>query len=368
MRSFLKHIIAVLIAAALLPGASKKQKKEEITQTHEVLPDPPPAVTVDTARLEFIAIPLSNKGLLSAQTREGLKTLQRLAKGGTVVKIRAWVAGTGDLRRIGTIVSEVFSEKKLPLPAISVIQIGLLPMEGAQVQLEAIVASKKIVNPNGVMFLSGMGGTGKDPMERLNQLTQKAIEDLSLAAKFAGSTPADMLRVSCLVSSLDHHAELRGMVTAAFPHASVTFMQSQRAMSNSLSECEATARLQKKPAESVVHLSPAEMNPSPNYAKAVLVCAPQVILTGTQMAFHYTDSDVRLAFGRMAKVLEQSKGSITRVVFSSFYPLSGGMVEKVRKIRFEYFDKAHPPASTMLPYEGLPGMDASMAIELIAVP
>ena len=168
MRILAKQLLAILVTSFILLGAAKKQKKEEITQTHEILPDPPSAVTVETGKLEFVAVPLSNKGLLSAQTREGLKTLQRLSRGGTIVKIRAWVAGTGDLRRIGTIVSEVFSEKKLPLPAVSVIQIGLLPMEGAQVQLEAVIAARKVVNPHGLMFLSGMGGTGKDPTEKIN--------------------------------------------------------------------------------------------------------------------------------------------------------------------------------------------------------
>jgi len=39
----------------------------------------------------------------------------------------------------------------------------------------------------------------------------------------------------------------------------------------------------------------------------------------------------------------------------------------VRKIRFEYYDPARPPASTLLPFEGLPSMDASFAVDAIAV-
>jgi enamine deaminase RidA (YjgF/YER057c/UK114 family) len=39
-----------------------------------------------------------------------------------------------------------------------------------------------------------------------------------------------------------------------------------------------------------------------------------------------------------------------------------------RKVRFEFFDTAKPPASTALVFEGLPSMDASLGIELIAVP
>ena len=367
MRRSFQILIAFALAACLLLAASKK-KKEEITQVHEILPDPPVAVVAETARLEFRVTPLSNKGLLSQQTRDSLKELVKTLRGGTVVKLRAFVAGTGDLRRVGNIVSEVFTDKKMPIPAISVIQIGQLPMEGAQVQIEVIIAGKKEVNPNGLGFLSGMGGTGKDPLAKLNDLTAKAIADLRTAAAFGGSEASDVLRVTCLVSSLDHHAEIRGMVTAAFPSASVAMVQAERAMNQALSECEGVFRLRKKPSAALVYLSPKEMNPSPNYSKATLVGSDRIIFTGTQMAFHYQDADIRLAFQRMAKVLDQNHGSIRRVAFSNFYPVSNGMVEKVRNLRFEFFDKEHPPAATMLVYEGLPGMDASMAIELIAVP
>ena len=139
-------------------------------------------------------------------------------------------------------------------------------------------------------------------------------------------------------------------------------------MNNALSECEGVVRLRKKASGSLVHLSPKEMNPSPNYSKAALVSSDRIIFTGTQVGFHYEDSDVRLAFQRMAKVLEQNQGSIKRVAFSNFYPVTTGMIEKIRNIRFEFFDKEHPPAATMIPFESVPGMDASMAIELVAVP
>ena len=368
MRRFFHIFTTLLLATALSVAADKKKKKEEITQVHEILPDPPAAVVAETARLEFHVTPLSNKGLLSQQTRDALKEILKSLRGGTVVKLRAFVAGSGDLRRVGTIVSEIFTEKKLPIPAISVIQIGQLPMEGAQVQMEAIISGKKAVNPNGLGFLSGMGGTGKDPLARLNDLTNKAIADLRQAAGFAGSEASDMLRVTCLVSSLDHFSEIRGLVATAFPAAAITMVQSERAMGSALSECEGVVRLRKKPTGPLVHLSPKEMSPSPNYSKAALVGSDRIIFTGTQLAFHYQDADVRLAFQRMAKVLELNKGSIRKIAFSSIYPVSGGMAEKVRNLRFEFFDKEHPPAATMLVFEGLPGMDASMAIELVAVP
>ena len=360
-------VTLLFLSAAVLFGAQKK-KPEEITQTHAILPDPPTAAVTETGKLEFYSSPLSAKGLLSQQTRDALKELLKSSHGGQIVKLRALVAGSGDLRRVGNLVSEVFTAKKLPLPAVSVVQIGQLPMVGAQIQFEAILAGKKTVNRNGLGFLSGMGGTAKDPQSKLNELTAKAIADLRIAVKFAGSEPSDMLRVTCLLSSLEQHGELRGLVTAAFPSASVTMVQAERSMNNALSECEGIVRLRTKAAGPLVHLSPKEMNPSPNYSKVALVSSDRIIFTGTQVGFHYEDADVRLAFQRMAKVLEQNQGSIKRVAFSNFYPVTAGMIEKIRKIRFEFFDKDHPPAATMITFESVPGLDASMAIELVAVP
>jgi enamine deaminase RidA (YjgF/YER057c/UK114 family) len=36
------------------------------------------------------------------------------------------------------------------------------------------------------------------------------------------------------------------------------------------------------------------------------------------------------------------------------------------RLRTEFIDPAHPPVSTVLPFEGLPGMDSSFAIEAAA--
>jgi enamine deaminase RidA (YjgF/YER057c/UK114 family) len=135
-----------------------------------------------------------------------------------------------------------------------------------------------------------------------------------------------------------------------------------------LAECEGVVRLVKGPVVPVVFLNPVDMAPSPRFSKFVLINAPRLVLTGTQVAFNFEENDVRLAFQRMAKVLEGQKASMKQVAFSNLYPISNRILEVARKVRFEFFDPAKPPASTALVFEGLPSMDASLAIELIAVP
>src|SRR3954453_12728104 len=125
----LTAMLTLLLATALEAAKKKKKKKDEEppTQTLPVLKDPPLAISAETERLSFRVAPLTGKGLLSAQVREGLKSLMRENRG-TIVKLRAFVAGPGDMRRVGTIVSEMFTEKRLPLPTVTTLQAGGLPL------------------------------------------------------------------------------------------------------------------------------------------------------------------------------------------------------------------------------------------------
>ena len=97
----IRYMAAFLILAATAHSFAQKEKKEEeeITQTLEILPDPPAAVTAETSRLVYFISPLSAKGLLSQQVSDALKSLLKQARGATIVKLRAFVAGSGDVRR-----------------------------------------------------------------------------------------------------------------------------------------------------------------------------------------------------------------------------------------------------------------------------
>src|SRR5262249_12579165 len=73
--------LAAVLACGLLHAASaaQKKKKEEITQTLQLPKDLPGTVIGDTHRLTFFVTPLSARGLLSAQVRDGLRALSREA-------------------------------------------------------------------------------------------------------------------------------------------------------------------------------------------------------------------------------------------------------------------------------------------------
>jgi len=353
-----------LLQAVAAPNQRSKKKDPDFTQTLEVLPDPPLAIPAETARLGFLTAPLTVKGLLSQQTRDSLKALLAASRGAQFIKIRAFVAGTGDLRRVQAIVSEVFTERRLTLPVVSVVQAGALPMEGAQVQLEAVLQEKRAVNLHGLAFISGQDSAGPEPV---TVLVRQSVERLKRALTAAGTGPAEMLRVGCFVTSLDGLATIRESVAQSFPKAQITIVQTQRLAERQVAECEGVARLATAPASPVVLLNPEGLPASKNYSQLALVSAPRLIFAGDQLAFRYQESDARLAFQRLEKTMQAAGASLKNTVMLNIYPLSPQLAELVRKVRFEFLDQARPPASTMLPFEGLPSMDASFGIEAVAV-
>jgi enamine deaminase RidA (YjgF/YER057c/UK114 family) len=374
LRTFVAvSLIGFLFADALLAQKKRRNKngeEEEITQVLEVPKDPPLTVQVETARLGFLSAPLSSKGLLSQQVKDGLKALRKRSRGAAIVKVRAFVSGTGDLRRVPAIVSEQYTDWKLPIPAVTVVRVGGLPQEGAQVALEAVTSEKKPVNPQGVAFFSGQQVTVKEALEKVEPLLRESVSRLTMAGTAAQVPAANMMRVTCFTSALGDYSAQRQHLAVQFPKAAVTVVQVLRGLSAGLVECEGVGRLTAPPIGGgpVKALNPSGLASSANYSQVVQVNAPKLVLTGSQQAFRAQESDVRLAFERLDKAIELGQGSLKRAIMTNYYPLTTDIMEKIRKIRFEFLDQATPPASTMLLFEGLPSMDASFEFEVVALP
>jgi enamine deaminase RidA (YjgF/YER057c/UK114 family) len=357
--------LALLTSACCLvmaPGvAAQKQpkpKKEEITQTLQLPKELPGAVIGETRRLTFHVTPLSARGLLSAQVRDALKALTRETGGNPVLKIRAFVAGSGDLRRVRDLVSEVFTASRQPLPALSLIRAGGLPLEGAQVVLEAIAGGKKEVSPHGLVLLSAPVATSENPLDPVAPLAAQSLDRLKRAIKTAGSESADVLRVTCFLSSLENLGATRKLVEADYPRAAIDYVQTQRSPSRALAACEAVARLTWNTGTRV-HFQPEDGEPL-----AALVAAQHVVVTGTQVSYGFQEANSRLAFARLQKVLEAAGVSGRDVAFAHYYPLADPLATQVRKLRSEFFATS---AGSLVLFEGLPGMDAGFAVDVIAV-
>ena len=358
--------LALFCAATLIAAPDQKKKKEELTQTLELPKELPNVLTGDPRRFTFQVTPLSAKGLLSQQMRDALKALDRQAGSDTVLKLRAFVAGSGDMRRVRDLVSEEFTDRRQPLPVLSLVRAGGLPMEGAQVVLEAISVSRKEVNPSGLAFIAPHVASGGRPTDPVAPLTEKSLAGLKQALKAAGSEPADMLRVTCFLSSLENLTQSRRLVEAEYPKAAFHFLQTQRVPFEGQAACEGVARMRAKIA-SRVEIRSVTQSADSGASDIAMVPGPAVVLTGTQNSFGYEEKDARLAFDRLGKALEQAGVTKGDVVYAHYYPLAPVIARQIRTVRGEFFDRVPPPAGSMLIFEGLPSMDAGFAVDVIAV-
>jgi len=300
-----------------------KKEKEPETQTLPLPPEPPAAVIAETEKLAFHVSPLSTKGLLTEQVHDALKALDRANGGATFVKLRAFVAGTGDMRRVATIVAEELSGKKMPLPAVTTVQVGALPVEGAQVVIESISAGKKTVNPNGLAFFSA-----------------QHVPELTAAAK---ARDAVTVQVTCFVGDLTQVASARAAVASAFPGAAANFVQLTRLAVEPGISCEGVGRL---------------LQPGRSPAR--------LVFTGAQLAFGEKEQDLRLAYNRLGRALGSMKAAYGDALVMSVYSLNRSIADKAVALAPEFLGHSVRPAGSTEIVEGLPSLDATVAIEVVA--
>ena len=158
----------------------------------------------------------------------------------------------------------------MPLPAVTTIQVGALPMEGAQVVIESIsVGEERPLNPNGLAFFSA-----------------QHVPELAAAAK---AQDAVMVQVTCFVGDLIRWTAARAAVASAFPGAAANFVQLTRLAVEPGTSCEGVGRLQKPGS------SPAKL-----------------VFTATQMAFGDQEQALRLAYGRLGSGAPNGESPLRR--------------------------------------------------------
>jgi enamine deaminase RidA (YjgF/YER057c/UK114 family) len=338
---------ALLAFFFVLPCADaqrRKEEREEVTQVLELPPDPAPAVIGSTERMRFLTSPLSSRGLLSRQLEDGFKWLRRTARRAEIIKVRAFVAGSGDLRRVAAVMGEVFADKRQRVPALSVVQVGALPMVGAQVQLQAVAVDREAVNPHGVAFIPGQSAE-----------VGKAVAALNEVLAGNGLKPDGVRQVTCFLNLADNFETVRANLAAAYPKAASTLVQLRRDSYGDFAECEAVAAL--------VAPLPSRVDRKPGQLTAV---GPgQVVLTSMQMAFGNSENDLRLALERLGKTLESAGVSYGDTVFASAYVLQGSTRDALKKLWPDFVKR--PYTGTVLLFEGLPSLDASMAVDVVTL-
>ena len=210
---------------------------------------------------------------------------------------------------------------------------------------------RRQMNPNGLAFVSGQSAA----------TVAESLAKIGTSLRKAGMEPSDAARVTCFVSLLEENRSARSAMEAAFPNAAVNYVQMQRGPITPAAECEAVARL-RAPATGGVQF----LDSSPAYSQVVLVSTPRLVLTGTQLAFGGQENDLKLLFERLRRALGQFNAGFDAVVMSHVYVTSPAMANPVRAVRAGFYNAAHSPASTLLPFEGLTSHDSPAGVDVIA--
>jgi enamine deaminase RidA (YjgF/YER057c/UK114 family) len=338
--------IALFLALAVSDLSAQRKRKYEEPKP-QILPLPPNlpmALAADTASLDFHISPLLKTGGLSAQIRRSLNDLIRDTHGETIVKLRAFVAGAGDARRVEAEAAEIFSERRLPLPVLSILQVGGLDDTAAQVVIEAVVSTPRTVNPNGLAFIAGQHGA----------TLREALEKMKQAASAATVEPDHLVTMTCFTSRIEDYEATRASVLKIFPHTAFNLVQAVRDPRSDASMCEAVGQLSQAPAQGeVVWLKD---------ARATLVNSQQLVFTGLQLTFGSFLDDAHQAFLRLhraATALQPLEVPVQVDAFS-LNVYAGSALVKTTSFPQSTF--------TVQTVEGLPAIDASAGIEAILAP
>jgi enamine deaminase RidA (YjgF/YER057c/UK114 family) len=338
-------VLMGLMGIEVLAQRNRKGTEEPKTQVLPLPPDLPMALLAETATLDFHISPLLRTGGLSAQIRQSLNDLIRDTKGETIVKLRAFVAGAGDARRVQAEVGALFTERKLPLPTLSIIQVGALEEEPAQVVIEAVVSTRRNLNPGGLAFFSGQTGS---------TYTQ-AVQRLQESVKAAAVAPDRVLRCTCFTARIDNAPALREALHASFPSAAIDVVQPERDAPSESTLCEAVGQLRQRRMEGEVVLM--------KNARTTLVSSPKLVFTGLQLTFGNFLDDAQEAVVRLqraASALQPVEAPVEINAFALDASAGSAVRKKMTAVPLSTF--------TVQTVEGLPAMDATAGIEAILAP
>ena len=338
--------LALLSLIAVTAFGGHKKKEEE--PKPQVLPLPkelPRVLSVETKNIAFRTTPLLKPGRLSAQIRETLGDLIKDRRGETIIKLRAFVAGAGDTRRVQEMVSDMFSDKKLPLPVLTIIQVGGLGEESGVV-MEAIFDARKPVNPNGLAFIGGQSGTTFD----------SAVAAVNGKLQVAGLTASEVVRATCFTSQLTDYAGMNRTLASAFPQAALNIVQPLRDPVDARTTCEVVARIPEgvKPA-----VLPAD-------SRVWFVNSPQLVFTGLQLSFGTYLADADSALSHLSHDVESQHAEMRNAISVNAFSLNPAAASALEKT-ISKFNLA-PQTITIQPVEGLPSLDAALGMEAVLEP
>jgi enamine deaminase RidA (YjgF/YER057c/UK114 family) len=315
-------------------------------------PTVPLALRAETAKLDFV-VPRPAAGTIDEQVQTQLDAIVRRATPGRIVKLRFFAVGSAALTHTAELLRADLARRHVRLPVMSAVGVAAFPSSDQQVQIEGTLELPAVRNPNGLAFLAGVASpTG--------ERTAAALERIAAAA---GVSSGAVRRVSCFYEDRSQGDSTVAAIAAHFPSAEAAFVQSRVETGRPAVECEAVARLARRPSPSVHYVNLTSIPPSPNYSHAVLVGAHDLVFTSGEIV----GTDDRLmndSFARVERATTALGASLTNVVMGDNYWLTDSARDVVRRVRARYYGGI-VPAATGVFFTALADTSAMVSTELV---
>ncbi len=303
-------------------------------------------VTVRTSAVRFQTAPLTGEGSLANQA---LKARALIA--GDVHRLRAFVLAEED----ATVLEDI-----LKAPAVAIVKVTGLPLKGARISLEAVTSGG--ANPHGLVFISGQGGSAAQATPLVRPVVETSFRNLDTALQAAQLGAQDALQMTCYLSSLDEIGAIGDLAAARFPRAARSFAQVPVPRERGFAECEVIAAAR----QATGFFNPDGLTASQNFTHVAGVSTRQMVWSGMHLPTDCSEQGVREMFSKLSGTLKSHGASIEKVAMSYLYPNSARGTELTRELRFDYYWRSQPPASTLLGFSGLAAEGACTGVEVAA--
>jgi len=304
-------------------------------------------VAVETSTVRYQVANPEPKGTLVDQIKRAKEMIK-----GRVFKYRVFVRWDTDTGLISTI---------LRAPVLSIIRVAALPVINQKISVEAI--SDGGSNPQGLIFVSGQGVSEDENVPLVEPLVDGALKNIDTALRGAGTTVENVVAVTCYLSSTTDFEAVQKLAAARYPRAAINHLQIPIPYGRALVECEAVARAG---SQQIGFVSPDGLTKSANFSQVTGVHTPRVVFSALYGAKPCTAAAVRSMFQSLASGLKKNGASIQDVAFSYLYPNSVDGTDLTRSVRFEFYSKEKPPASTLVPFSGFSDKDVCTGVEVVA--
>lgn len=174
---------------------------------------------------------------------------------------------------------------------LSIVRVAGFPDKNQKIALEVVTKGGKN-GPAGSVFISGQGVSKNETVSKVQPMVQTTFNNIDTALKGAAHQPADVIMLTCYLSSMDDIKDVQKLAAARYPKALRNHVQIPLPYGKALVECEAIARA-KKP---VGFVSPEGLVKSPNFTHVAGISSRQIYFSSLFTSNGCTEQGVRGRF------------------------------------------------------------------------